>query len=226
MNKKFIHFALCAFLFALFSVADAQQTSLAKPGGNITGSTEISPDLGGKRLELLKEVVPKATRVAVVWYSPAGLSSDEEELRQMESAARQFSVTVLPVGVSEPNELLGAYATITNHKANAVMILRNTLTIINRKQLAQLSIKSRLPSMCEGQDFAQDGCLIAYGPDLLHHWRRAAVFVDKILKGAKPADLPVEQPTEFELVINLKTAKQIGLTIPPNVLARADKVIK
>jgi putative ABC transport system substrate-binding protein len=128
--------------------------------------------------------------------------------------------------VRDPSEFAGVYATITKQGANAVIIIRDALTLFHRKRLAELAVKNRLPSMCEGQEFIDDGCLKAYGPDLLYLWRRAGIFVDKILKGAKPADLPIEQPTKFELVISLRTAKQIGLTIPPNVLARADKVIR
>jgi putative tryptophan/tyrosine transport system substrate-binding protein len=199
--------------------------SLAKPGGNITGSTTISPDLSGKRLELLKEVVPNVSRVAVIWNRQVG-GTTEEQVKETESAGRQFRLKIQSVVVREPSKFEGVYATMTKQGANAVIIIRDALTLFHRKKLAELAIKNRLPSMCEGQDFVDDGCLKAYGPDLLYLWRRAAVFVDKILKGAKPADLPVEQPTKFQLIINLKTAKQIGLTIPPNVLARADRVIR
>jgi putative ABC transport system substrate-binding protein len=200
--------------------------SLAKPGGNITGSTEIATDLSGKRMELLKEIVPRASRVAVIWHSPAGRSDDDEELKQTQTEARQFGLNVLALGIREPDQFQNVFNTVTHDKANAIIILRSSLTLFHRKQLAELSVKNRLPSICDGHDFVQEGCLISYGPDLRYLWGRAANFVDKILKGAKPADLPVEQPRKFELVINLKTAKQIGLTIPPNVLARADKVIK
>ena len=199
--------------------------SLAKPGGNITGSTTISPDLSGKRLELLKEVVPNVSRVAVIWNRQVG-GTTEEQVKQTESAARQFELKIQSVVVRDPSEFEGVYATMTKQGANAVIIIRDALTLFHRKKLAELAVKNRVPSMCEGQEFVDDGCLKAYGPDLLYLWRRAAVFVDKILKGAKPADLPVEQPMKFELVINLKTAKQIGLTIPQSVLYRADRVIK
>ena len=199
--------------------------SLAKPGGNITGSTTISPDLSGKRLELLKEVVPNLSKVAVIWNRQVG-GSTEGQVKETEFAARQFELKTQSVVVRDPSEFAGVYATITKQGANAVIIIRDALTLFHRKRLAELAVKNRLPSMCEGQEFIDDGCLKAYGPDLLYLWRRAGIFVDKILKGAKPADLPIEQPTKFELVISLRTAKQIGLTIPPNVLARADKVIK
>jgi putative tryptophan/tyrosine transport system substrate-binding protein len=199
--------------------------SLARPGGNITGSTELSPDVAGKRLELLKEAVPKASHVAVLMGTGPG-STDQDDIREMETPARQLSVNIQSVEVRDPSEFQAAYAAMTKQRVNAVIIVRGSFTVFHKKKLAELAAKSRLPSMCEGEDFAQDGCLIAYGPDRLHNWRRAAVFVDKILKGTKPADIPVEQPKKFEFVINLKTAKQIGLTIPPNVLVRADKVIR
>jgi putative tryptophan/tyrosine transport system substrate-binding protein len=200
--------------------------SLAKPGGNVTGVTEIAPDLAGKRLELLKEIVPSASRVAVIWHSQGGASDDDEELKEIDSAARQFGMKVVSSGIRDAGELQAAYTDIAANKAHAAVILRNSVSMSNRKTLAQLAMKIRMPSMCDAHDFVHDGCLVSYGPDLLHNWWRAAALVDKILKGAKPADLPVEQPTKFELAINLKTAKQIGLTIPPNVLARADRVIK
>jgi putative ABC transport system substrate-binding protein len=200
--------------------------SLAKPGGNLTGSTNLSPDLGGKRLELLKEILPKAARIGVLWHQPAGLSDDDEEMKEVQSAAPQFGVAVLPFGVREAHEFENAYVSMANSKVNAVVVLRSSLTMFNRKRLTELSVNNRLPSLCEGNEFSVDGCLITYGPDLLYSWRRAATFVDKILKGAKPADLPVEQPKKFELMINLKTANQIGVTIPPNVLARANRVIR
>jgi putative ABC transport system substrate-binding protein len=200
--------------------------SLARPGGNLTGVTEISPDSAGKRLELLKELVPNATKIAVIWHSQGGASDDEEELKAIESAARELGVKILSSGLRETRELESAYTMITAEKPNGAIILRNSVTMFNRKQLADFAVKVRIPSICEGQDFTRDGCLISYGPDLLHNWRRAAALVDKIFKGVKPAEIPVEQPIKFELVINLKTAKQIGLTIPPIVMARADRVIR
>jgi putative ABC transport system substrate-binding protein len=197
--------------------------SLAKPGGNLTGSTSISPDLSGKRLELLREVVPKASSVAVVWDSSPGQSP---EVRSIETAARGIGVKLQPVELRDPKDFQNAYATMTKQQAGAVVIIQSSFTLGYRKHLVELAAKQRLPSICEQKEWTNDGCLMSYGPDLQYLWRRAAFFVDKILKGAKPADLPVEQPTKFEFVINLKTAKQIGLTIPPNVLARADKVIR
>jgi len=199
--------------------------SLAKPGGNITGSTGIASDLSGKRLELLKEVIPKASRVAVVWYPSKGLS-DDSEVKETEAAARQLGVKLQLVQVPDPNEFQSAYAEIAKQQANRVIIIQGAFTLTHRTQLVQLAAKHRLPSMCEQSAWTQDGCLMSYGRDQLSQWRRAAYFVDRILKGTKPVDLPVEQPMKFELVINLKTAKQIGLTIPQSVLYRADKVIK
>jgi putative ABC transport system substrate-binding protein len=199
--------------------------SLAKPGGNITGSTEISPDLSGKRLELLKEVVPNASHVGVVWYPSAG-STDDDEVRETVTAARQLGVKIHLVEVRAPANFQAAFAALNKQQPDAVVIIQGSFTLFHRKQLVELAGKNRLPSLCESARFADEGCLITYGTDVLFLYRRAASYVDKILKGTKPADLPIEQPTKFELVINVKTAKQIGLTIPPHVLARADRVIR
>ena len=200
-------------------------SSLARPGGNVTGSTAISPDLSGKRLELLKEVVPKASRVAVLWYPLPG-STDDDEIKETEVAAQAFRIKMQVVGARAADEFQQAFAAMKREKADALIIIQGSFTLFHRRQLAELAAKNRLASMCEQPDFAYDGCLMSYGPDPLHFFRRAATFVDKILKGSKPSDIPVEGPKKFEFVINLKTAKQIGLTIPPNVLARADRVIK
>ena len=200
--------------------------SLAHPGGNVTGSTGISPDLSGKRLGILKEVLPKASRVAIISHREREASRDQEEVARAETAARALGITIQPVQVEAPAEFQDAYATIRKDHVDALIIIQNSFTFVHSKQLFELAAKSRLPSMCEGSLWTENGCLMSYGPDLPSQYRRAAVFVDKILKGAKPADLPVEQPTKFDLIINLKTAKQVGLTIPPNVLAHADKVIK
>jgi putative ABC transport system substrate-binding protein len=197
--------------------------SLARPGGNITGSTRISPELSGKRLELLKETVSKVSRVAVIL---SAVTTDQDAFNEMEAAARQLGVKLQAANVRDPNEFQSAYAAMVREHADGVIILRGSFTSFHRRQLVELAVKNRLPSMCEESVWTNLGCLMSYGPDLRHLWRRAAIYVDKILKGAKPADLPVEQPTKFELAINLKTAKQIGLTIPPNVLARADRVIR
>jgi len=197
--------------------------SLARPGGNVTGLSTVSQDLSGKRLELLKEVVPKALRVAVLWNpGPA----DENEVKQIEVAARALGVKLQSLQVRDPKEFRGSYAAMKRETANALVLIQGSFTLFHRQQLAELAAKNRLPSMCESSSWTDDGCLLSYGPDSSYQWRRAATYVDKILKGAKPADLPVEQPMKFELVINLKTAKQIGLTIPQRVLTRADKVIR
>jgi putative ABC transport system substrate-binding protein len=199
--------------------------SLAKPGGNITGSTGIASDVSGKRLELLKEVIPKALTVAVIWYPSKGVT-DYAEVKETETAAGHLGVKVHVVPVRDPSEFQSAYADITKQRANAVVIIQGAFTLTHRTQLVELAARHRLPSMCEQSAWTNDGCLMSYGRDQLSQWRRAAYFVDRILKGTKPADLPVEQPMKFEFVINLKTAKQIGLTIPQSVLYRADKVIK
>jgi putative tryptophan/tyrosine transport system substrate-binding protein len=198
--------------------------SLARPGGNVTGSTNIDPDLSGKRLELLKETFPKLSRVAILYHGGPG--GDEDELQETQAAAKRLKVQVQSYRVQNPGEFERAYAAMTKERADALIIFHGNFTSFHRRQLIELSGKNRLPTMCGQPPWSEDGGLISYGHDRRHQYRRAAYFVDKILKGTKPADIPVEQPTKFELVINLKTAKQIGVTIPPNVLARADKVIR
>jgi putative ABC transport system substrate-binding protein len=197
--------------------------SLAKPGENVTGSTTLAPDLSGKRLELLKEILPKATRVAVLLHSNP---SDRDQLQETEMAARHLGVKIQPLEIKDPNDFQNVYDAIAKQRADAIIIIQGAFIQNYRRQLAELALKHRLPAMCEQAEWAQDGCVASYGPDLLYLYRRAAIFVDKLLKGTKPADIPVEQPMKFELVINLKAAKQIGLTIPPNVLVRADNVFK
>jgi putative ABC transport system substrate-binding protein len=196
--------------------------SLARPGGNITGSTRMSTALGGKRIELLKEAVSKVSRVAVIWST----RQDRSELGEIENAARQLSVNIQPVKVRDPDEFQRGYTAMAKDRADALIILHSGFAYAHRRRLLELAGKNRLPSMCETSRWTKSGCLISYGPDRLHLYRRAAYLVDKILKGARPGDLPIEQPTKFELIINLKTAKKIDLKIPPNVLYRADKVIK
>jgi putative ABC transport system substrate-binding protein len=198
--------------------------SLARPGGNVTGSTRVDADFSVKRLELLKESFPKLSRVAVL--SHGALGGDQEELQETQAAARTLGVQVQSFTVQEPSQFLDTYAQMIKRRADALIIFISAFTGFHRERLVELAIKNRLPTMCGGADWSNDGCLISYGPNTTELYRRAAVFVDKILKGTKPADIPVEQPTKFEFVINLKTAKQIDLTIPPNVLVRADKVIK
>jgi putative ABC transport system substrate-binding protein len=191
--------------------------SLAHPGGNITGLTRLTRDLIGKRLELLKEAIPGVSRIGVL----GGLTTDYE------SAARSLKVQILSLEVRGPNpDFEGAFQVATSGRVSALIVDTGGVTISYRKLIADLAIKNRIPSMCERSDYVKAGCLMSYSADEAESFRRAAYYVNKILKGAQPADLPVEQPTKFEFVINLKTAKQIGLTIPPNVLARADKVIK
>jgi ABC-type uncharacterized transport system substrate-binding protein len=198
--------------------------SLARPGGNVTGLTNIDPDLSAKRLELLKETIPPLSRVAILYYGGPG--GDEDELQETQAAAKRSQVQVQAHRVQHPSEFERAYTAMTNERSEALIIFHGNFTSFHRRQLVELAPKNRLPTMCGHPAWSTYGGLISYGHNRPHQHRRAAIYVDKILKGAKPADLPVEQPTKFELVINLKTAKQIGLTIPPNVLARADRVIK
>ena len=198
--------------------------NLAHPGGNITGVTIDAPGLSGKRLELLKESFPKLSRVAVLLY-PATPSS-KVTMEETEQAARLLKVHLQPVGVETSNELENAFSAMNKKHAEALIKLPSAVLTSYRKQIVELAAKNRLPAMYEDRIIAEDGGLMSYGTDITDLYRRAATYVDKILKGAKPGDLPIEQPKKFEFVINLKTAKQIGLTIPPNVLARADKVIR
>jgi putative ABC transport system substrate-binding protein len=198
-------------------VGEGLVASLARPGGNVTGSTNIDPDLNAKRLELL-------SRVAVLYHGGPG--GDQDELRETQAAAQVLGVQIQSLQVQDPSQFQNAYAAMTRERADALIIFHGTFTLFHGKELLELATKNRLPTMCGQPAWSEAGGLITYGHDRSHQWRRAAYFVDKILKGAKPAGLPVEQPKKFEFIINLKTAKQIGLTIPPNVLARADKVIK
>jgi len=196
--------------------------SLAKPGGNITGASSLNPQLSGKRLELLKEAFPKVSRVAVLREAVGGASS----LRATIEAARILGVHLQILELRDPNELDSAFAAMTRERAGALDVLPGLMITGYMRQIVDLAGKARLPVIFPDGHFVESGGLMSYGPSLSEMYRLAATYVDKILKGAKPAELPVEQPSKFELVINLKTTKQIGLTIPPNVLARADKVIK
>ncbi|HEX9901083.1 MAG TPA: ABC transporter substrate-binding protein [Candidatus Methylomirabilis sp.] len=196
--------------------------SLSRPGGNITGLT--SPVMWGKRLELLKETVPKASRVAVLRNPTNPETADMS--RDVGGAARALGVQLQVLDVRVPIELDSAFARMTRDRAGALLVTGDTLFTLHREQIAVLAIKRRLPAISWAREFAEAGLLMAYGRSLPYEFRRAATYVDKILKGAKPADLPVEQPTKFELVINLKTAKALGLTIPQSVLIRADQVIQ
>jgi putative tryptophan/tyrosine transport system substrate-binding protein len=200
-------------------VATGLVDSLARPGGNVTGLTRLTQELNGKRLELLKEVVPTTSRVGVLLV--AGFTV----FREYEAAAHALKLQLQSLEVRAPNpDLEGAFRDAVKERVSALIAPRALVGY--RQQVADLAIKNRLPLMSEGSDFVDDGGLVSYSADDRENYKRAAYYVDRILKGAKPADLPVEQPKKFELVINLKTAKQIGLTIPPNVLARADRVIK
>jgi len=197
---------------------------LARPGGNITGMSSLIAELGGKRLELLREVVPKLSRVAVLGTSTN--VANEHQLRETEVAAAAVGVRIHFLDVLDPKDIETGFRAATKTHADAVIVLGGPFFIPQRKKLAELAVKSRLPTIYNRSEFVEDGGLMTYGVSVTDLYRRAAMYVVKILKGAKPADLPVEQPTKFELVINLNAAKQIGLTIPPHVLARADKVIK
>jgi putative ABC transport system substrate-binding protein len=199
-------------------------TSLARPGGNITGSTNVDSDFSAKRLELLKEAFPKLSSVAV--FTHEGNQGDQDELRETRTAAQRLGVRIQSQDIIDTGEFQAAFAAIIKERTEALIVTNNSFNFSHRRQFVEFAEKNRLPTMCGRAAFVEDGCLISYAGSRHDSMRRAAYFVDKILKGAKPADLPVQQPTKFELVINLKTAKQIGLTIPPNLLARADRVIK
>jgi putative ABC transport system substrate-binding protein len=198
--------------------------SLARPGGNITGLSLLAPELNGKRLELLKEAFPKISRVAVLWNTEHPATA--RPFNETRTTSRALKVTLQSVEVQDSSDLDAAFAMITSEHSQAILTIPDHLTNREGKRIANFAAKSRLPAIFDIVETMDAGGLMAYGVNRLDPYRRVATYVDKILKGAKPADLPVEQPTKFELVINLKTAKQIGLTIPPNVLARADRVIR
>jgi putative ABC transport system substrate-binding protein len=199
--------------------------SLARPGGNVTGITNLGPELGGKRLELLKEAVPKVARVAVL-HDPASPGTAREMKEVLPVAARALGLTVQAWDVRAADGFEKVFAALSKERPDGLYALAGPLVRANRKRIADLALKSRLPSMHAIRESVDAGGLMYYGADVADSYRRVAYYVDKILKGAKPADLPVERPTKFELVINQKTAKQIGLTIPQKVLARADRVIR
>ena len=198
--------------------------SLAHPGGNITGLSSLVAQLGGKRLELLREIVPNLSRVAVLGTSTN--PSNVQMLREIELAARPIGIRLQFLDVLDPTEIEVGFRAATKARAEALFVLGNPVLNAHRTQVADLAVKSRLAAVYGQPDLMEAGGLMFYGASITEMFRRAATYVDKIIKGAKPADLPVEQPPKFELVINLKTAKQIGLAIPPNVLARADRVIR
>jgi putative ABC transport system substrate-binding protein len=199
--------------------------SLARPGGNVTGITNLTGELGGKRLELLKEAVPKVVRVAVL-YDPTGPSNVREVKEVLPVAARALGLTIRSWGVRDANGFEQVFAALSKERPDGLYLTGGPVMNANQKRTVGFALKSRLPSVYNRREAVDAGGLMSYGADLADSYRRVAYYVDRILKGAKPAELPVEQPTKFELVINLKTAKQIGLTIPPNVLARADRLIK
>jgi len=199
-------------------------SSLARPGGNVTGLSTIAVELMGKRLEFLKEAIPRIARIALLgnMSSPASAS----QWRQMEGAARSLGLEPQLLDVRAPEDFARAFDTAIRQRANAVQVVNDTLTQTNSRRIVDLSAKHRLPSIFTSREFVDAGGLMAYGPNFTDLYRRAATYVDKIFKGAKPADLPIEQPTKFELVINLKTAKALRLTIPQTLLLRADQVIE
>jgi ABC-type uncharacterized transport system substrate-binding protein len=202
-------------------------TSLARPGGNVTGSSILDPDLVGKCLEQLKQAVPGVSRVAVLWHPGAvGKRTEEDMLKGAEVAASSLGVRLQFVEARGPADFDRAFSEMTRARAGAVTVLSSLMFFNERRRLADLAAKNRLPAVYPAKDFVDAGGLMAYGANRADLFRRAATYVDKILKGAKPGDLPVEQPTKFELVINLKTAKALGLTIPQSVLVRADHIIE
>jgi len=198
--------------------------SLARPGGNITGMSTLAPEISGKQMEILKEIVPKLSRVAVLGSST--LAGNAQALKQVELAAGAFGVKVQFLDVRGPKDIETVFRAASKGRADAVVVLTSTVFNPYRTEIADLAVKHRLPAIYSTLEFVEAGGLMTYGVSLTDLYRRAATYVDKILKGRKPADLPVEQPIKFEFIVNLKAAKQIGLTIPPNVLVRADRVIR
>ena len=204
------------------AVASGLVASLARPGGNITGLTILSPELSGKRLELLKEAFPRLSRVAVL-LDPR---QPPLSVKETQTTGQSLRLKLQFLEVRDAADVESVFSAMSRERADALITLPHPVLQVHQRRIVELAARSRVPAMYQTTEWAESGGLMSYGPDHLDNYRRAAVFVDKILKGAKPADLPVEQPMKFEFVINLKTAKQIGLTIPPNVLARADRVIK
>jgi putative ABC transport system substrate-binding protein len=198
--------------------------SLARPGGNLTGITDQAIELSAKRLEMLKEAVPKAVRVAVLW------NADDLAMtlryREIDRAAHTLGVTIQPLGVREPNDFDAAFSAMVRDRPDALFLVTDSLTILNRRRVLEFAAAYRIPAMYEFSFLVRDGGLMSYGPDLDDSFRRAAFYVDRIFRGAKPGELPVEQPIRFYLVVNLKTARALGLTIPQSILIRADEVIQ
>ena len=215
------------FLAVSDPVESGLVTSLGRPGGNVTGLSNVAPQLVGKGLELLKQTVPGVSRVAVLWEPGAtGERADRATLAEAEVAGRALGVQLQFVEVRSPADFDRAFSDMTKRRAGALTVFPGAMLFGERKQLTELAAKNRLATVYPWREYVDAGGLMSYGPDLADSFRRAAGYVAKILKGAKPADLPIEQPTKFELVINLKTAKALGLTIPPSLLGRADEVIQ
>ena len=207
-------------------VRDRLVASLARPSGNITGLTFLGPELLPKRLALLKEALPTASRVVALWHPGAyGERTMSDMMKETEAAARTLGVQLRLVAVQDPDELERAFSTIAGERADALLVFPSPMLFVERRRIVDLAAKYRLPSMAMGREFAELGGLIAYGASIPGLFRRSATYVDKIIKGAKPADLPVEQPTKFDLVINVKAAQALGIDVPP-LLARADEVIE
>jgi len=215
------------FAAASDPVTDGLVTSLARPGGNVTGFSNIAPDLVGKRLELLKQAVPGVNRVAILWQPGGTGERTEQDMRKgAEAAARALGVRLQFLEARGPADFDRAFSDMTRERAGALTSLGGSMFFSERRRLVDLAAKNRLPALYQQREFVDAGGLMAYGANLADNFRRAATYVDKILKGTKPGDLPIEQPTKFELVINTKTAKALGLTIPPSLLQRADHVIQ
>ena len=212
------------FAMLSFPIENGIVASFARPGGNATGLTVLSEELNGKRLELLKEAAPKVTRIGVL--SNLTNPTQPQEWKEIQAAAQGLGLKLQSLGVRSSNDFDGAFEAALKGRIQALLNLPEALFIVQLNRIVEFAAKNKLPAMYSSPEFVQAGGLMSYSPIITDLWRRAASYVDKILKGSKPADLPVEQPMKFEFVINLKTAKQIGLTIPPNVLARADRVIR
>jgi len=208
-------------------VTDGLVTSIARPGGNVTGLSNLAPELVGKRLELLKEAVPGVSRVAILWQPGSGMErTDKDTLRAAEVAAQALSVRLQVIEVRSPADLHRAFSDIARERANAIIVQGTPMFFTERRRIVDLAAKHRLPAMYTTRQYVESGGLMAYGASLDDLLRRAAAYVDRLLRGAKPADLPVEQPTKFELVVNLKAARALGITIPRSILGRADEVIQ
>jgi putative tryptophan/tyrosine transport system substrate-binding protein len=223
-TKKATNTIPIVFVSVTDPVASGLVASLARPGGNVTGLTILAPELSGKRLELLKEAVPNITRVAFLWNSAN--PAQAPQWREAQNAAQALGLRLQSLEVRSSYDFDSAFEIALRERAQALIAAPEPLINTHLKRILEFVAKNRLPAMYGGPEVVDAGGLMSYAPDYTAQYRRAATYVDKILKGAKPADLPVEQPTKFELIINLKAAKQIGLTIPPNVLARADRVIR